>query len=132
LVLGEEKRLRQVLVNLVTNAFKYSPEPAPIEVQVTCDDSHVFLRVVDHGPGVPAEERDRVFERFARLDGGSARPGLGLGLYIVRIISENHGGCVRVEETPGGGATFVVELPLAGWVVDGETVLKGEDGASQS
>lgn len=132
LVLGEEKRLRQVLVNLVTNAFKYSPEPTPIEVQVTCDDNHVFLRVVDQGPGVPAHERDRVFERFARLDGGSARPGLGLGLYIVRIISENHGGCVRVEETPGGGATFVVELPLAGWVVDGEMVLKGEDGASQS
>jgi signal transduction histidine kinase len=122
-VLGEEKRLRQVLLNLVTNAYKYSPEPDPILVRVTCDDEHARLEVVDHGPGIPAVERDHVFERFARLENGAGRPGVGLGLYIVNIISHNHGGTARVEETPGGGATFVMELPLAGHVVDGEMVL---------
>jgi two-component system OmpR family sensor kinase len=123
-VLGEEKRLRQALLNLVTNAYKYSPEPDPIVVRVRCDTEHAYLEVIDHGPGIPAEDRDHVFERFARLENGAGRPGVGLGLYIVNIISHNHGGTVRVEETPGGGATFVIELPLAGEVVDGEMVLR--------
>lgn len=123
-VLGEEKRLRQVLVNLVTNAFKYSPEPEPITVRVRCDDDSAYLEVVDHGPGVPEDERERVFQRFERLESGVDRPGVGLGLYIVNIIASNHGGVASVEETPGGGATFVIQLPLAGDVVDGEFVLR--------
>lgn len=123
IVLGEEKRLRQVLVNLVTNAYKYSPDPEPIVVRVTCDEKTAYLEVIDHGPGIPADERDHVFERFARLRGGEARTGVGLGLYIVSIITHNHGGSVRIDETPGGGATFVVELPLVGIMVDGEFVL---------
>ena len=123
IVLGEEKRLRQLLVNLVTNAYKYSPEPEPILVRIRCDEHKAFLEVVDHGPGIPAEEREMVFERFAQLHGGAGRSGIGLGLYIVSIIAHNHGGTARVEETPGGGATFVVELPLTGTMIDGEFVL---------
>jgi signal transduction histidine kinase len=123
IVLGEEKRLRQVLVNLVTNAYKYSPEPEPILVRIRCDEKSAFLEVVDHGPGIPEDERDHVFERFAQLQGGETRAGIGLGLYIVSIIARNHGGSARVEETPGGGATFVVELPLTGMMVDGEFVV---------
>lgn len=123
IVLGEEKRLRQVLVNLVTNAYKYSPDPEPIVVRVTCDEKTAFLEVIDHGPGIPEDDRDHVFERFARLRGGEARTGIGLGLYIVSIIAHNHGGSVRIDETPGGGATFVVELPLVGTMIDGEFVL---------
>jgi len=123
IVLGEEKRLRQLLVNLVTNAYKYSPEPEPILVRIRCDEHNALLEVVDHGPGIPAEERDMVFERFAQLHGGEGRSGIGLGLYIVSIIAHNHGGSARVEETPGGGATFVVELPLTGTMIDGEFVL---------
>ena len=123
IVLGEEKRLRQLLVNLVTNAYKYSPEPEPILVRIRCDEHSALLEVVDHGPGIPAEERDMVFERFAQLHGGEGRSGIGLGLYIVSIIAHNHGGSARVEETPGGGATFVVELPLTGTMIDGEFVL---------
>ncbi len=123
IVLGEEKRLRQVLVNLVTNAYKYSPEPAPILVRIRCDEKSAYLEVVDHGPGIPADERDHVFERFARLQGDEKRAGIGLGLYIVSIIAHNHGGSARVEETPGGGATFVVELPLTGTMIDGEFVV---------
>jgi len=122
-VRGEEKRLRQVLVNLVTNAFKYAPDDQPITVRVACAGGIAQVRVIDHGPGVPVDDRERVFDRYARLDGSSGRPGVGLGLYIVRIIAENHGGAVRAEETPGGGATFVVELPCAGAVIDGEIVL---------
>jgi signal transduction histidine kinase len=123
IVLGEEKRLRQVLVNLVTNAYKYSPEPEPVLVRVRCDDKTAFLEVVDHGPGIPTDERDHVFERFAQLQGDTKRAGIGLGLYIVSIIAHNHGGSARVVETPGGGATFVVELPLTGMMVDGEFVV---------
>ncbi len=131
-VRGEEKRLRQVLVNLVMNAFKYAPGDTPITVSVACADGVAQLRVIDHGPGVPDEDRERVFDRYARLDGSSGRPGVGLGLYIVRIIAENHGGVARVEETPGGGATFVVGLPCAGAVIDGEIVLGQEACASIS
>jgi signal transduction histidine kinase len=118
-VLGEEKRLRQLLVNLVTNAYKYSPESDPVLVRVRCDDTDAFLEVVDHGPGIPEDDRTHVFERFARLANTAGRPGLGLGLYIVSIIAHNHGGEAHVEETPGGGATFAVRLPLAGETHDG-------------
>lgn len=123
IVLGEEKRLRQVLVNLVTNAYKYSPDPDPIVVRIRCDDRNAFLEVVDHGPGIPPDEREHVFERFARLHVGGGRTGVGLGLYIVSIIAHNHGGTAHVEETPGGGATFVITLPLVGTMIDGEFVL---------
>lgn len=123
-VRGEEKRLRQVLVNLVTNAFKYSPEPGPVLVRVDCEGKSAQLQVIDRGPGVPLEDRERIFERYARLAGTApGRSGVGLGLYIVRTIAENHGGGVRVTETPGGGATFAVELPCAGVVREGRLVL---------
>lgn len=123
-VLGEEKRLRQVLLNLVTNAYKYSPATDPITVRIRCDDDNAYMEVVDHGPGVAEDERERVFERFERSESVGSRPGVGLGLYIVHIIARNHHGSAHVEETPGGGATFVVQLPLAGWMEDGEIRLR--------
>jgi signal transduction histidine kinase len=95
----------------------------PVTVRVTCADGAAQLQVVDRGPGIPAQDRERIFDRYTRLDGTSGRPGVGLGLYIVRTIAENHGGAVRIAETEGGGATFIVELPCAGTVVDGEAVL---------
>jgi signal transduction histidine kinase len=130
-VRGEEKRLRQVLVNLVTNAFKYAPESEPVIVRVSSEGDAALLQVIDRGPGVPEGDRDRVFERYARLDGAAGRPGIGLGLYIVRTIAENHGGGVRVSETPGGGATFTIVLPCAGAVVGGEPVLGAVPCASE-
>ncbi len=114
IVLGEERRLRQVLVNLVSNAIKHAPEAGTIEITVESRAGRVVVSVQDDGPGIPAEEREVVFERFARLTGhGENRPGIGLGLYIVRAIVESHGGTVQVEDRPDGhpGACFVIELP---------------------
>ena len=115
-VLGDERRLRQVLVNLLTNAMKYSDEGTEISVTVRQLYGRVLLTVDDSGPGIPVEHRDAVFERFERLkdENGTEHPGFGLGLYIVRAIVESHGGSVQIEETDSGtGARFVVALPAA-------------------
>lgn len=124
-VMGDEGRLRQALVNLVTNAFKYSPDGAPVTVRVTCRGSRAQLAVEDAGSGVAKGDRARIFERFARLDRDhESQSSAGLGLYIVRIVSENHGGHVRVEESPLGGARFVIELP---WEGDVDHTTRGSD-----
>ncbi|MBA4369950.1 MAG: hypothetical protein C0418_00010 [Coriobacteriaceae bacterium] len=109
---GDERRLRQALVNLVTNAIKYSPELRPITVGVREEGPHVLLHVEDEGPGVPEADRLCVFERFYRADVSEGRPGIGLGLYIVRAIVTAHGGTVRIEDPDdGAGSRFVIELP---------------------
>ncbi len=116
MVLGEERRLRQVLVNLVTNAIKHAPENSRIDITVSCEEGRVLALVEDEGPGIPEADREHIFERFTRLENdGLGRPGVGLGLYIVRAIVEGHGGTVRVEDRGHApGARFVVELPAAG------------------
>jgi two-component system OmpR family sensor kinase len=83
-----------------------------VDVTATRDRGRARIAVADRGPGVPASERMRVFERFHRAP-GSRGPGAGLGLAIARAVVDAHGGSISVAETPGGGATFVVELPLA-------------------
>jgi two-component system OmpR family sensor kinase len=105
--------LRQALDNLVHNALTHAPEDRPVTVVLRHDDREAVVTVVDHGPGVGADDRDRVFERFARLDGESGRParGTGLGLSIVREIVDAHEGRVEVVDTPGGGASFTIRLP---------------------
>ncbi|HEX9226309.1 MAG TPA: HAMP domain-containing sensor histidine kinase [Arthrobacter sp.] len=118
-VLGDEAKLRQVVGNLVGNALRYTPEGTPIEIAVgarTAEDGNRLsvIEVRDHGPGVPAEEAARIFERFYRADTSRTREtgGSGLGLAIVAAIVGSHAGTVRVEETDGGGATLVVSLPF--------------------
>lgn len=112
-VLGEERRLRQVLVNLVSNAQKFAPPDTLVTISVENADGVVVLAVEDEGPGIADEDRDLIFERFARLPlDGADTPGFGLGLYIVRAIVEAHGGNVHVERgNRAGGARFVVVLP---------------------
>jgi two-component system sensor histidine kinase KdpD len=110
-------RLRQVFINLVENAAKYSPEGTVIDVTVWDDEARnsgrVDITVDDEGPGIPAEERARVFERFRRLAGHEARPGTGIGLYVVKALVEAHGGSVVVEDGPQGwGTRFRVSLPI--------------------
>ncbi|WP_374927862.1 sensor histidine kinase [Kytococcus sedentarius] len=115
LVRGDEHALRQVVTNLVANAVRHTSD-GPIEVSVGRDRTEVVLRVVDHGPGIPEEDRPRVFERFYRSDPSRQRGeggGSGLGLAIVATTVEQHEGTVQALGTPGGGATFEVRLPAA-------------------
>src|SRR6266571_2157113 len=116
IVNGDDTRLRQVLGNLVRNALVHTPPQTPIDVSLSTEDSVARLSVTDHGPGLDLEEVDRIFEPFYRADPSRSRDsgGAGLGLSIVSAVVTAHGGHVMVRETSGGGATFEVELPLAG------------------
>ena len=117
IVLGEDNKVRQVVTNLLGNARRFSAHDAPIEIVVGADRRRGVgtIAVVDHGEGIPPQIREHIFERFWRADTSRAREtgGSGLGLAIVASIIESLHGSVRVDETPGGGATFVVSLPLA-------------------
>lgn len=107
---GVVKLLRRVVRNLLENARRYSS--GEVEVTVRQEPGFAVLAVRDHGPGVPAESRERIFEPFYRLPGASEQAGgVGLGLALVRSIVERHGGTVRCGEAPGGGACFIVLLP---------------------
>jgi len=116
LVRGDRDQLRQVLGNLLRNAFVHTPEGTPIEVSLAHVDGAVRLEVRDHGPGLPTSDAEALFERFWRSEGGRerGRGGAGLGLAIVAAIVDAHDGDVRAGNAPGGGATFVVTLPAAG------------------
>jgi two-component system, OmpR family, sensor kinase len=118
---GDEARLRQVLTNLVANAVNHTPQGSPIEIAVgtrggATEPERAVLEVRDHGQGIDPAEAPKVFERFYRADPSRARGhggGNGLGLAIVAAIVISHRGKVGLAPTPGGGATFVVELPPA-------------------
>ena len=114
-VTGDPARLRQVFGNLVTNALSHTPEGTPVVVRVSTASGTATVEVVDAGPGIPEDERGKVFERFFRTDASRTRAsgGTGLGLSIVKALVAAHSGSVEVDETPGGGATFRVTLPLA-------------------
>jgi two-component system OmpR family sensor kinase len=113
-VTGDATRLRQVLDNLLANVRAHTPAGTPVEVELRRADGAAALIVADHGPGLAEREAARVFERFYRADSSRSRAsgGAGLGLSIVAAVTEAHGGSVELRPTPGGGATFVVTLPL--------------------
>ena len=102
----------QVLTNLLENAVKYTPPGTPIEARAQRAGTVVRVSVVDHGPGIPANKRRSVFDKFSRLEPRSTISGSGLGLAVSRGLVEAHGGRIWIEETAGGGATFLFELPL--------------------
>lgn len=114
---GDEAKLRQVVANLMGNALRYTPEGSPIEIMVGTRTegpaAYSVIKIRDHGPGISDEEAPRVFERFYRADSSRDRNtgGSGLGLAIVSAIVASHEGTVRLEQTPGGGATMTIELP---------------------
>lgn len=132
-VVGDEDRLRQVVANLVGNAVRHTPPGTPIELAVGTVRGHAptaggpaapaavlvpvaVLEVRDHGPGIPPDKVEQVFERFYRVDSSRSRGqggGAGLGLSIVVAVVESHGGTVSLHPTPGGGATFRVALPCS-------------------
>ena len=115
LIAGDDTRLRQAVGNLMRNALVHTPAETPIEVGLAAHDGMATLSVVDHGPGLKPDDASRVFEPFYRADPSRSRDsgGAGLGLSIVAAVINAHGGKIKVSETPGGGATFEVELPLA-------------------
>jgi signal transduction histidine kinase len=112
-VRGDSERLRQVLMNLLDNAIKYSPADGEVEVRAYTEDGRVRVDVCDTGPGIAKEDQRLIFEKFGRVAGaGATRPGTGLGLFIARSIAEAHGGTLEVSSSPQQGATFTLELPL--------------------
>jgi two-component system, OmpR family, sensor kinase len=114
-VTGDDLRLRQAVANLVRNALVHTPAGSPVEVALQAQNGHVDIDVIDHGLGVPAAQRERIFERFHRSDPLRSRDqgGSGLGLSIATAVVTAHGGTISVTDTPGGGATFRIELPAA-------------------
>ncbi|HEX2506447.1 MAG TPA: HAMP domain-containing sensor histidine kinase, partial [Gaiellaceae bacterium] len=114
-VAADRDKARQVLVNLVENAVKYSPDGGEIEVGVRAGPSTVHFFVRDHGLGIPAQEQSRIFDKFYRLDPDMTRGvgGTGLGLYICRELVERMGGQISVASEPGEGSTFTFDLPRA-------------------
>ncbi len=115
LVYADADRLTEVLLNLLDNALRHAPPGGLIEVSGGVDGPFVRVSIADNGPGIGPEDRVRVFDRFYRADKSrsSSTGGSGLGLAIVRALVEAHGGAIRVDERPGGGARFTFTLPVA-------------------
>ena len=117
MVEGDQARLKQVVVNLLDNAIKYTPDGGRIRLKISREDGNAILDVVDDGIGIPPEALPHVFKRFFRVDGSRSREhgagGAGLGLSIVKSICDAHGARVEVSSTPGQGSQFRVRQPLA-------------------
>lgn len=117
-VVADENKVVQVVANLLTNVLTHTPAGTPVEIALgsSADASQAFIEIRDHGPGVPAEQRERIFERFYRTDSSRSRAsgGSGLGLSIVSSIMEAHGGTATALETDGGGLTVRLAFPVGG------------------
>jgi signal transduction histidine kinase len=111
--IADPRRLERILVNLVSNALKYSPPQTVVEVRTAAAGGGVEISVADHGVGITPEDRVHLFERWFRAKGRRRPEGLGLGLYVTRLLVEAQGGKIDVETAPGRGSTFRVTLPAA-------------------
>jgi two-component system phosphate regulon sensor histidine kinase PhoR len=113
-LVGDDTRLRQVFLNLVDNAIKYTPAGGTVAVKVVHQDRQALVQVSDSGIGIALEHQPFVFDRFYRVDKARTRAegGTGLGLSIAKSIVASHGGTVAVTSSPGQGSTFFVTLPL--------------------
>ena len=112
IIVADRQRLTQALVQLAQNAVQHTARGRRDRAGVVRAGGRARCTVRDSGPGVPAQERERVFERFARGQRRAAREGAGLGLAIVRAIAEGHGGRVELASQPGGGAVFTIDIPV--------------------
>ena len=112
-ILGDRRQLVSAIYNLLENAVKYSDDGSSVELRARTDGVWVALEVADHGDGIPVRDRERIFERFYRVDRARSREtgGTGLGLAIVRHVATNHQGEVRVVSAEGEGSTFTLRLP---------------------
>jgi len=117
-VILDDRAIQLAVINLIDNALKYAPETGVVAVRAAQENGSIVIRVVDRGPGVPPEDRERIFERFVR--GSTARPtasgrpvrGSGIGLALVKHIAQSHGGLAWVESSPGHGASFAFSIPV--------------------
>jgi len=111
----DEVKIRQVLVNLLVNAIKFSPRGEPVRVRTVLDGACVRVEVNDRGPGIEPDTATHIFELFGQAvpEDGETRGGLGIGLHLVKRITELHGGHVGVNSRPGEGSTFWIRLPMA-------------------
>ncbi|MEN3278266.1 MAG: hypothetical protein V7631_4056 [Massilia sp.] len=128
---GDPTRLSQVILNLLTNAAKYTPDGGQVDVTLACDDGHAEIRVRDNGIGIPADALASVFNMFSQLEPAldRAKGGLGIGLALVRGIIELHGGSVRADSAGlGHGSEFSVRLPLTGAVLRQQGAAPGQPG----
>ncbi len=114
MIQADSFRLRQVFLNLLTNAIKYTPDDGDVSIEVTSDEHHVVITVVDNGIGMEQQHLEQIFNRFYRINktGNRNDGGSGLGLAIVKWIVDAHQGTVEVTSTPGHGSSFSVTLPL--------------------
>ncbi|MFS7877387.1 ATP-binding protein [Streptomyces asiaticus] len=113
MVAADKGLLERLVANVVENAVKYSPDGEPVLVSASALGDRVEVRVLDRGPGVPDEAKERIFEPFQRYDDSPRGNGVGLGLAVARGFAEAMGGTLRAEDTPGGGLTMVLSLPAA-------------------
>ena len=109
---ADPNHLETIVTNLLSNAFKYTPEQGTVTIQLTATDEAARIQVVDTGPGIPADEQEAIFERF-RQGEGTTEAGTGIGLALTKALAERHGGTVSVTSTVGEGTTFTVTLPRA-------------------
>jgi signal transduction histidine kinase len=112
-VLVDQDMIRRMVTNLLENASKYSPPGSSIEVGARRGDDQVVIWVQDHGPGIPASEHERIFDKFTRLKTENGPKGLGLGLAYCRLAVQAHGGRIWVESELGVGSRFIFTLPVA-------------------
>ena len=113
-VLADDARLERILLNLLTNAEKYSAPGTPIRIQVRQLETEMSISVIDQGRGIHPDDLPHLFDRFYRAKGERRVEGIGLGLYISKLLVEAHGGRIRVESEVGKGSTFTFTLPIAG------------------
>jgi signal transduction histidine kinase len=109
---ADRGRLREILLNVLSNAVKFTPSGGAVEVRLSLDAGHARIAIRDSGRGIAVEDHERIFEKFERI-AGPATPGTGLGLSISRELAHHHGGDLTVESTLGLGSTFTVTIPLA-------------------
>lgn len=114
-ILLDYDKIYEAVYNIVDNAIKYSPEGAFVEIDVTQNNNYIVIKITDNGPGIPESERERIFERFYRLDDSRARDtgGTGLGLSITKEAISMHGGTIEVSEAEHGGSVFTIKLPYS-------------------
>lgn len=113
LILADGALLEQVIMNIIDNALQYTPPGSPLEMAACANTNYVEIRISDSGPGLPIDDPDRVFQKFYRAQNAASHRGVGLGLAICRQIMDLHHGGIRAENRPSGGASFIINIPIA-------------------